>query len=202
MRKNYVGMKDEELVTAFRDGEIEALDCLMERYKDLVRMKANSFHLLGGERDDLIQEGMIGLYKAILEYDPGKDAGFSTFCHLVVQRKLYSAVRSSRTQKQTPFNSYISLDKAKEDEEEGNAVNLPEKGPGPEELAIGKEEEERIRELIEVNLSPMEKDVFELLIIGMENSEIAKVLGKSEKSVENALYRLRNKIKGYLDIDI
>ncbi|MCR4892113.1 MAG: sigma-70 family RNA polymerase sigma factor [Lachnospiraceae bacterium] len=199
MEKNYGTMTDEELVAAFRNGETGALDCLMERYKDLVRMKANTFNMLGGEKEDLIQEGMIGLYRAIQEYDCRKDAGFSTFCQLVVQRKLYSAVRSSRTQKQTPLNSYISLNKERENEEDGLAVVLPVQGPGPEELAIGKEEAERIQELIKDNFSPMEKDVFELLIIGMENSEIAKVLGKPEKSVENALYRLRNKLKGYLN---
>ena len=192
---------DEELILMYRDGEEEAAGFIMNKYKNLVRKKASSMYILGADRDDLIQEGMIGLFKAVRDYDLGRDVNFYTFADLCISRQMYTAVQASTRQKHLPLNTYISIYSKALTAEEGNEdcvlVNaLPsEKEKNPEEMVIEQENMEQFETAILKELSEFEKQVFELHLTGMTYTEIAKVLGRDEKSTDNALQRMKTKIK-------
>ncbi len=191
----YEKLEDDELFTLNRDGDKYAGEVLLERYKYIVKMKASSMFMLGGDKEDLIQEGMIGLYRAISEYDPGRDASLATFCNLVVTRCLYNAVRDMGRQKHIPLNNFISIyDEEAANPESSDAVFSSDDND-PEKLLIAQENLEQIMEAIEEELSPLEKEVLDLRLIGMKNGEIAKVLRRDEKSTDNALTRLRLKLR-------
>ena len=177
---------DEELLNEYRSGSIPAAEELLARYKGLVRRKARGMFLLGGDKEDLLQEGMIALFTAIREYEPGKAASFSTFAELLVERKLYSAIRSGQRKKHTPLNLSVSIDEAEE---------TPDLGLDPESLMIAEENREALEDYIDKNLSPLEKEVFSLSMTGLSTSRIAKLLGKEAKSTDNALQRARGKLK-------
>ena len=200
MKNIYEGYSDEELIDRLRQGEEQIIDYIMDKYKNLVRSKAKSMFILGADNDDLIQEGMIGLFKAVRDYDAGRDASFYTFADLCVSRQMYTAVQTSGREKHAPLNSYISLyaDMAEADQD-GNAelVNaLTSKAEtNPEELLIDKENVANIEAIIDKELSPFEKQVLDLYITGMSYSQIAKVLGRDDKSTDNALQRLKAKLK-------
>ncbi len=195
---------DEELILMYRDGEEAAAGFIMNKYKNLVRKKASSMYILGADRDDLIQEGMIGLFKAVRDYDLGRDVNFYTFADLCISRQMYTAVQASNRQKHLPLNTYISIYSQAINAEEGNEdyvlVNaLPsETEKNPEEVVIEQENMERIETAILKELSEFEKQVFELHLTGMNYVEIAKVLGRDEKSTDNALQRMKTKIKRLL----
>ena len=195
---------DEELVLMYRDGEEDAASFLMNKYKNLVRKKASSMYIFGADRDDLIQEGMIGLYKAVRDYDMGRDVNFYTFADLCVSRQMYTAVQASNRQKHLPLNTYISfyggMLNSEEGKEEYSLINtLPsEKERNPEEMVIEQETADQIENAIIKELSEFEKQVFELHLTGMNYTEIAKVLGRDEKSTDNALQRMKTKIKKLL----
>lgn len=195
---------DEELVLHIHDGEDEgATDYLLNKYKNLVRKKAGSMFILGADRDDLIQEGMIGLFKAIRDYDFGRDASFATFADLCISRQMYSAIQASARKKHGPLNSYISIYAKREDQEDGSEVALEdilESDPGliPEQHIIDQENYELLEGEIEKQLSPLERQVLELYITGMSVKQISAVLGRDEKSTDNAMQRIRNKLKKYL----
>jgi len=173
----------------------------MNKYKNLVRKKAGSMYILGGDREDLIQEGMIGLFKAVRDYDLGRDVNFYTFADLCISRQMYTAVQASNRQKHLPLNSYISIysqwfGKEETDEELVLANVLPsEKEKNPEEMVIEQESMEQMENAILKELSELEKQVFELHLTGMTYTEIAKVLGRDEKSTDNALQRMKAKIR-------
>lgn len=200
-REEYANLSDEELISLIRDGDKEALDILMEKYKGMVLGKAKSMYILGGESDDLIQEGMLGLFKAVRDYDCGRDASFRTFAQLCVNRKLYTAVKASNRKKHLPLNSAISLSQpVGENSEEGSEEVLADylkadSSSDPEEYMIEREESERLEELIEKELSPFERQVLELHLTGMGYVEIAHVLNRDEKSADNALQRIRTKFR-------
>lgn len=200
-REEYANLSDEELISLIRDGDKEALDILMEKYKGMVLGKAKSMYILGGESDDLIQEGMLGLFKAVRDYDCGRDASFRTFAQLCVNRKLYTAVKASNRKKHLPLNSAISLSQpVGENSEEGSEEVLADylkadSSSNPEEYMIEREESERLEELIEKELSPFERQVLELHLTGMGYVEIAHVLNRDEKSADNALQRIRTKFR-------
>lgn len=197
----YEGLADEELIDRLRNGEREITDYIMEKYKNLVRKKAKSMYILGADNDDLIQEGMIGLFKAVRDYDPGRDASFYTFADLCISRQMYKAVQASRREKHTPLNTYISLyADMTESENDGNSaelVNVIASGVGtnPEQLMIDRENVADIEAMIEKELSSFEKQVLDLYITGMSYSQIAKVLSRDEKSTDNALQRLKSKLR-------
>ena len=197
MRK-YEGVADEELIVMLRDGDETVMDYLLEKYKKLVKVKAKSMYLLGGDRDDLIQEGMIGLYKAIREYDNERDANFSTFASLVITRQLYAVIRTSTRKKHSPLNDAISLSDGDEISADQMPISLINDAFNPESLYIDKENEEFIEDTIENVLSPFEREVLDLHLTGMKYTEIARVLGKDEKSTDNALQRIRNKLKKHI----
>ena len=195
---------DEELILMYRDGEEEAAGFLMNKYKNLVRKKAGSMYILGGDREDLIQEGMIGLYKAVRDYDMGRDVNFYTFADLCVSRQMYTAVQASNRQKHLPLNTYISIYGQTMNSEEGNGeydlVNtlVSRIESNPEEMMIAQENMVQMENAILKELSELEKQVFELHLTGMNYTEIAKVLGRDEKSTDNALQRMKGKIKKLL----
>ncbi len=189
---------DEELIVRLRDGEQQITDYIMEKYKNLVRSKAGSMYILGADRDDLIQEGMIGLFKAIRDFDSGRDASFFTFAELCISRQMYSAVQAAGRMKHIPLNSYISLygnGTEHGEEEEGIQGILADHGLNPEDFVIDKENVEQLEKRMEQELSSFEKQVLDLYITGMSYSQIARVLGRDEKSTDNALQRLKSKIK-------
>lgn len=198
-REKYEGLTDEELIALFRDGDQEAMEKLLNKYKEMVLRKAKSMYILGGDSDDLIQEGMLGLFKAVRDYDCGRDASFRTFAQLCVTRQLYTAVKASSRKKHLPLNTAISLSRpvredGEEDEEFLDCLEA-DASSNPEVYLIGQEEIERLEEKIEKELSPLEKQVLELHLTGMGYVEIAHVLNRDEKSTDNALQRIRTKLK-------
>ena len=194
--KQYDKIKDEELIFRFKQGETEILDYLMEKYKNMVRKKARAMFLIGGDNDDLIQEGMIGLFKAVRDYQPEKEASFQTFARICVDRQIYNAIQNSNRQKHQPLNSYISL--SQEDGE--NEEHLPDMWvENPESIIIDQENVRDLEQEITCTLRPMENQVLDYYLDGNGYTEIAKIMGKTPKSIDNALQRIRGKIKEQLE---
>ena len=194
--KQYDKIKDEELIFRFKQGETEILDYLMEKYKNMVRKKARAMFLIGGDNDDLIQEGMIGLFKAVRDYQPEKEASFQTFARICVDRQIYNAIQNSNRQKHQPLNSYISL--SQEDGE--NEEHLPDMWvENPESIIIDQENVRDLEQEITCTLSPMENQVLDYYLDGNGYTEIAKIMGKTPKSIDNALQRIRGQIKKQLE---
>jgi len=193
---------DEILIDRLRDGESSIMDYIMDKYKYLVRSKAKSMYILGADTEDLIQEGMIGLFKAVRDYDCGRDASFFTFAELCISRQMYTAVQAAQRQKHLPLNSYISLSGEGHDADAsgGDPEELLSTGQGsdPESLFLDKERMEYLEAQIEKELSTFEKQVLDLYLTGMSYSQIAKVLGRDEKSTDNALQRVKAKIRKIL----
>ncbi len=186
----YDQCSDEELIVRLQKGEKEISDYLMEKYKEFVRKKARAVYLIGGETDDLIQEGMIGLFKAVQDYRPEKEASFRTFAGMCIDRQLYSAIQSSNRQKHLPLNSYVSLSQA------GEAEDLEGRwSENPEAVIIDQERTRILKEEIKKALSPMENKVLAYYMQGYGYVKIAKLLGKKPKSIDNALQRIRGKIR-------
>lgn len=201
---DYSAYTDEELICRLRDGEEAIMDYILNKYKNLVRKHARSMYILGAEEQDLIQEGMIGLFQAIRDYNSGRDAIFFTFAEVCITRNMYTAIKAAQCEKHKPLNEYLSLYGG--NTEEGNEgksvfVDLISSGEisNPENLLIDKENVERIVALVEQELSAFEKQVFDLYITGMKYVQIAKVLGKDEKSTDNALQRIKSKVKKVLE---
>lgn len=196
---DYEKYTDEELIVRIRDGENEISDYIISKYKNLVRGKVKSMYLLGGDMEDLIQEGMIGLYKAIRDYDAGRDASFFTFADICVSRQVFSAIEKDSRKKHGPLNSSISLDIKTDDGELGESmlanVISSVTDRNPEDIILSNELVERVYDFIRNQLTNVERQVIELYITGFGISEIAKVLSRDEKSTDNALWRAKNKIK-------
>ena len=201
MKEEYQQYSDEELMMYLQDGEAGIIYFIMNKYKNLVKSKAKSMYILGADKDDLIQEGMIGLFKAVRDYDSGRDASFFTFADLCISRQMYTAVQASRRQKHIPLNTYISLyataKENAENEEDMALVNILalKSEQSPEEMLIDKENVEQLEKTIEKELSSFEKQVLDLYLTGMRYTQIAKVLGRDEKSTDNALQRIKSKLK-------
>lgn len=199
---DYEQVSDEELIDRLRNGEERITDYICDKYKNLVRSKAKSMFILGGDNEDLIQEGMIGLFKAVRDYDSGRDASFYTFADLCISRQMYTAVQASKRQKHIPLNTYVSFyGNGKEGEREENSLLEGLVDPAelnPEELFLDKERVAYLEQVIEKELSAFEKQVLDLYMTGMSYVQIAKVLGRDEKSTDNALQRLKSKIKKML----
>ena len=199
MYNDYEFLSDEELILRLRDGDQKVTEYIIEKYKDLVRKKSKSMYILGADHEDLLQEGMIGLFKAIRDYDAGRDASFYTFAELCVTRQIYTAVQSAGRKKHSFLNSYVSL----YENQERNGEKYPEliqelvalDTKNPEELVIDQENLESLEQMIEQELSGFEKQVLELCLTGMGYTEIARVLGKTAKATDNALQRVKTKIR-------
>ena len=199
---DYEKKTDEELIMDFRGGDTAIMDYLLEKYKPMVKKKAKAMYLLGGDSDDLIQEGMIGLFKAVRDYDSAQEASFGTFAQICVTRQLYSAIRASRRKKHLPLNSYISLYDNEEisEEKESELIQIQNIAStnNPEDLVIHKESEDSFMNELEGNLSELERKVWYLHLLGTDYRTIAKLLGKSPKAVDNALQRIKTKAEELL----
>lgn len=192
---SYNEMSDEELICCLRSGKQDITDYIMDKYKNLVRKRANAMFLIGGENDDLIQEGMIGLFKAIRDYKPDKDSSFYHFADICISRQIYNAVEASRRKKHQPLNSYVSL-QAQEEENGPTLIDMliSMDSTNPEQLLIDRESVLDIEEKIEKVLSQMEKKVMAHYLQGMNYQQIARVMQKPPKTIDNALQRIRRKL--------
>ena len=192
-------MTDEQLISRLRGGEKPIMDFLMEKYKGLVRQKAKAMYLWGGENDDLIQEGMIGLFKAVQDYDVTQEASFFSFARLCITRQMYSAIEASKRKKHSPLNSYISL--YEKTDEQVTLLETMEAGgeSNPEELLVNREYAELLESKLEESLSDLENRVLYLHLLGTDYTTIARLLDKSPKTVDNALQRIKSKTERILE---
>ena len=193
----YQNQTDEILIEQLRSGQEQITDYIMDKYKNLVRKRANAMFLMGGDTDDLIQEGMIGLFKAIRDYRMEKDVSFYHFADLCITRQIYHAVEASQRKKHQPLNTYISLNAQMGQESEDTLQDLLEsvENPNPEQLLIDQENANDIQEKLYKNLSKFERQVLLLYLQGSNYRQIAKQLHKEPKAIDNALQRIRGKIK-------
>ncbi len=197
MRINYEEKNDLELLMLSREGDKFAEEALLERYKNLVRVRAKSFFLIGADKDDLLQEGTIGLFKAIRDYKEENETTFFSFADLCITRQIMTAIKSANRQKHIPLNSSISLNRNIFDEEENTTyLDLLSDGnmTNPETLVIGNEERENTEAEILKALSKLERQVLVYHLRGLKYTEIAKLMDKDEKSIDNALQRIKKKV--------
>ncbi len=196
------GLTDEEIVAVAQGGDSVAFEFLLNKYKNFVRSKARSYFLIGADHEDIVQEGMIGLFKAIRDYQPDRLSSFRAFSELCITRQIITAIKTATRQKHVPLNSYVSLNKPIYDEEsdrtlmdvivEGHAQN-------PEELIIGREDIVSIRDRVDEVLSSLEQEVLTAYLDGKSYQEIAEMLGRHVKSIDNALQRVKRKLEKYLE---
>ena len=200
---NLSQMADEELcLLAQGQDSGEALECLLNRYKNFVRSRARSYFLIGADHEDIVQEGMIGLYKAIRDFRPEKLASFRAFAELCVTRQIITAIKTATRQKHIPLNSYVSLNKPIFDEESDRTLlDVISEGriTNPEELLIGQEDLSTIESRIGKMLSPLEWEVLLAYLDGRSYQEIAEDLGRHVKSIDNALQRVKRKMEKLLE---
>lgn len=194
---------DEDIIEAVREGDSAALEYLIHKYKNFVRAKARSYFLIGADREDIVQEGMIGLYKAIRDFRSDKLASFKAFAELCITRQIITAIKTATRQKHIPLNSYISLDKPIYDEDSDRTLLDVICGPkvtDPEELMINKEEFSGLEDKMGEILSELERKVLMLYLDGRSYQEIAVDLNRHVKSIDNALQRVKRKLERYLEI--
>ena len=192
---HYEACTDEELIEMLRAGKSEIADYIMEKYKPLVRKTANAMYLIGGETEDLIQEGMIGLFKAVRDYNMEKESSFFAFAKLCISRQLYSALEASNRKKHLPLNTYVSF--SNQDLAEGSSLDelIAVQAASPEQMLIEQEGREEFAKRLHEKLSSMEKKVLYLYLEGNSYTQIAQIMEKTPKSIDNALQRIRGKIK-------
>ena len=199
--EKYLSMSDDDVVVLAQQGDGEALEYLLDKYKNFVRGRARSYFLVGADHEDIVQEGMIGLYKSIRDFKPDKQSSFRAFAELCVKRQIITAIKAATRQKHVPLNSYVSLNKPLYDEEsdrtlldviEGRVTN-------PEELFIGQENMSHIQEQIGTVLSDLEQQVLSAFLDGKSYQEIAEMLGRHVKSIDNALQRVKRKLTHFLE---
>lgn len=200
--RQYAECTDEEVVSLCRDGDSVAVEYLLNKYKNFVRSKARSYFLIGADHEDIVQEGMIGLYKAIRDFRPEKLSSFRAFAELCITRQIITAIKTATRQKHIPLNSYVSLNKPLYDEDsdrtlldvcaEGHSAN-------PEELIISQEDLRGIHQRIDEVLSGLEQEVLAAYLDGKSYQEIADNLGRHVKSIDNALQRVKRKLEKYLE---
>ena len=199
--QQYAQTPDDEVVLQAQAGDGQALVFLLDKYKNFVRAKARSYFLIGADHEDIVQEGMIGLYKAIRDYKADKQTSFRAFAELCVKRQIITAIKTATRQKHVPLNSYVSLNKPLYDEEsdrtlldviEGRVTN-------PEDLFISKEGMDNIQRQIDTLLSDFEKQVLEAFLDGKSYQEIALMLDRHVKSIDNALQRVKRKLMHFLE---
>ncbi len=195
-------IQDEELVSKARDGSEVALEALLNKYKNFVRAKARSYFLVGADREDIIQEGMIGLYKAVRDYRADKLSSFRAFAELCVTRQIITAIKTATRQKHIPLNSYVSLNKPIYDEDSDRTLMDVISGvhiSDPEELVINREEFNDIESKMAEILSDLEWQVLVSYLEGRSYQEIAVELDRHVKSIDNALQRVKRKLEKYLE---
>lgn len=202
---NYADTSDEELIEIIRSNDKYALEYLINRYRGLVNMKVSKYYIIGAEREDIVQEGLIGLFKAIKSYQPGKQSSFKNFANMCIERQLITAIKSSNRQKHMPLNSYLSLNMNAYDNNDENNTNDPDLIEilnanlieDPLDTIAQKEYYQIIEKTIDKTLSCFEKQVLNFYMQGESYVQIADKLNSPVKSIDNAIQRIRKKaIKG------
>jgi RNA polymerase sporulation-specific sigma factor len=202
--ENYDGYKDEDLLNLIHYGNEEALNFLIKKYRGNVQAKASTYFLRGADKEDLVQEGMIGLYKAIRNFKGDKMSSFKTFAELCIKRQMFTAVKTAARQKHGPLNAYISLYKPLSNQESAYMLldMIAEKNiTNPELLLINQEEFEEKKQKIAELLSKLEQRVWALYINDYSYTEISELLSVSEKSIDNAIQRIKRKAGRYLEVE-
>ncbi len=195
-------MLDEEVIEDARSGNHDALEYIINKYKSFVRAKARTYFLIGADREDIIQEGMIGLYKAIRDFKEDKLSSFRAFAELCITRQIITAIKTATRQKHIPLNSYVSLNKPIFDEESDRTlmdIISEETISDPEEMVINREEFIGIEAKMGEILSELEWEVLSLYLQGKSYQEIAEELDRHVKSIDNALQRVKRKLEKYLE---
>ncbi|WP_416148162.1 RNA polymerase sporulation sigma factor SigH [Salipaludibacillus sp. HK11] len=195
--------KDESLVEYVREGDSAALEYLITKYKNFVRAKSRSYFLIGADHEDILQEGMIGLYKAIRDFQSDKQSSFKAFAELCITRQIITAIKTATRQKHIPLNSYVSLDKPIYDEESDRTlldVICGSKVGNPEELLINQEEFDDIELKMGEILSDLERKVLMHYLDGRSYQEISEDLDRHVKSIDNALQRVKRKLERYVEL--
>lgn len=199
----YKDIEDEVLVGLAKNGDSLVLEYLLKKYSNFVRAKSRTYFLIGADKEDIIQEGMIGLYKSIRDFNSDKLTSFKAFADLCITRQIITAVKTATRQKHIPLNSYVSLNKPIYDEESERTlldIIVGVKVTDPEELIISKEQKRHIECKIEEVLSVLELEVLSLYIEGKSYQEISKELDRHVKSIDNALQRIKRKLERCLEI--
>jgi len=199
----YEHMADEFIVACVRDGDLYAQDFLIKKYKNFVRAKARSYFLIGADKEDIIQEGMIGLFKAIRDFREDKISSFRAFAELCITRQIITAIKTATRQKHIPLNSYVSLNKPIYDEDSDRTlldIITGARITDPEELIISREEVSNIEEKIGEILSKLELQVLTYYLQGKSYQEIAVLLNRHIKSIDNALQRVKRKLEKFLEM--
>lgn len=202
-KEDFHALLDEQVVELVHNGNSDALDFLITKYRNFVRAKARSYFLIGADREDIIQEGMIGLYKAIRDFREDKLTSFKAFAELCITRQIITAIKTATRQKHIPLNSYVSLDKPIYDEESDRTlmdVISGAKVSDPEELIINQEEFDDIETKMGELLSDLERKVLVLYLDGKSYQEISEELNRHVKSIDNALQRVKRKLERYLEL--
>ena len=194
----YSNLKDEEIISQIKSGDKDALSYLLEKYKNLVNIKVSKYFMIGAEKEDILQEGMIGLFKAIQSFNEEKQNSFKSFANICIERQLITAIKSSNRQKHMPLNTYLSLNTAAYDNNEDDSVELIDTfnnktAEDPLETIMKKEYYSEVEEAINKNLSKFEKKVLDRYLKGESYVTIAKRLDSPVKSVDNAIQRIRKK---------
>ncbi|HET7615383.1 MAG TPA: RNA polymerase sporulation sigma factor SigH [Bacillales bacterium] len=196
-------LDDERLVECVHEGDNKALEFLIDKYKNFVKAKARSYFLVGADREDIIQEGMIGLFKAIRDFQDDKLSSFKAFAELCITRQMITAIKTATRQKHIPLNSYVSLDKPIYDEDSDRTlldVICGSKVSDPEETIIHQEEFDNIEGKMSEILSDLEQNVLMLYLDGRSYQEISVDLNRHVKSIDNALQRVKRKFERYLEL--
>ena len=203
--ENYSNMKDEDLIRKIKSGDNDALDYILNKYQEVVNMKVSRYFIIGAEKEDIIQEGLIGLYKAIKSFDPEKQNSFKSFANLCIERQLITAIKSSNRQKHMPLNSYLSLNMSAYDNEDDDTSiydifdeNIIE---DPLDTITKKEYYKSVEDIIDKSLSIFEKNVLNELVNGSSYTAIAQKLDSPVKSVDNAIQRIRKKTMKNLNLE-
>ncbi|WP_164670661.1 RNA polymerase sporulation sigma factor SigH [Virgibacillus doumboii] len=195
-------LDDDEIIRFIHQGNSQALDFLIHKYINFVRAKARTYFIVGADREDIIQEGMIGLYKAIRDYDGDKLSSFKAFAELCVTRQIITAIKTATRQKHIPLNSYVSLDKPIYDEESDRTlldVVAGSKAIDPQELLVNREKFGDMEGKLSELLSELEKKVLHLYLDGCTYQEISVLLKRHVKSIDNALQRVKRKLEQLLE---
>lgn len=196
MSEMFDKLNDDQLIDLIKNGNSEAMEYMLKRHGNIVKREIRTVYLIGAETEDLAQEGMIGLFKAIRDYETGKGAVFTTFATLCVRRQIQTAINVSNRKKHSPLNSYISFYDNSNDNENGTFTDMEDskKGINPEDVILQREQMDVIANMINNKLSKYERAVLNLYLEGLPYGDIAVKLGKTNKSIDNALQRIRGKI--------
>ena len=203
-KDDFKNMKDEDIIQTIKDGNKDALEFLINKYKELVNMKVGKYFMIGSEKEDIVQEGLIGLYKAIKCYSPDKQNSFKTFANMCIERQLITAIKSSNRQKHMPLNSYLSLNaSAYENDEETSLLDTynSHQIEDPLETITKQEYYKSVETAIDKSLSGFEKQVLNRYIKGESYVQIAEKLDTPVKSIDNAIQRIRKKATNSLNIN-